>query len=228
MADNLRETVQHLNSMNDGTVRSLRIAMADTALSGLLGPYLDELVRRTPDLQLELLDDSRVGIAQGLAQDAVDLYLSFCARETLFPGTVRRRMFQAPLCALLPRQHSLAGQLQISMRQLDGERFILYPRTAESATHDLQRHILELSGIHYSVYEPAASPAFYKMLVPIGKGVALVPWIQKDIVPNASAVLLRDVPCEYEMYAFYSKTNQNPLLPAVLEGYRRFEEAHRQ
>ncbi len=224
VVENYQQTMAQIRSIEDNTVRSLRIGLCGTVLPGLLGPYLDSLVLQQPALHLELHDDSRHSIARSVEDGSLDVFISYATAETEYPGIEKEALFQTPLCALLPVSHPLAGRSKLSLQELSGETFILYPETAEPAVRELQRHILALSGIACSLYEEPVSPCFYQLLVPIGKGIAFFPWVlQQQIPPNTVPVVISDLPCPYAMYLFYRRFPANPMVPAFVEGLRSFE-----
>lgn len=224
VVQNYRQTMEQIRSIEDNTVHSLRIGLCGTVLPGLLGPYLDSVVMQQPALHLELCDDSRHSIARSITDGSLDLFFSYATAETEYSGIEKEALFQTPLCALLPVSHPLAGRSKISLQELSGETFILYSETAEPAVRELQRHILTLSGIACSLYEDPVSPCFYQLMVPIGKGIALFPWVlQQQIPPNTVPVVISDLPCPYTMYFFYQRFSPNPIIPSFLDGLRRFE-----
>lgn len=224
MVQNYRQTMEQIRSIEDNTVRSLHIGLCGTVLPGLLGPYLDSVVQQQPALHLELHDDSSCSIARSIPDGSLDLFFSYAAPETEYPGVEKEVLYQTPLCVLLPVSHPLAGRSKLSLQELSGETFILYPETAEPAVRELQRRLLSLSGIACSIYEEPVSPRFYQLLVPIGKGIAFFPWVlQQQIPPNTVPVVISDLPCPYAMYIFYRRFSSNPLVPAFLEGLRSFE-----
>jgi DNA-binding transcriptional LysR family regulator len=224
VVQNYQQTLEQIRSIEDNTVRSLRIGLCGTVLPGLLGPYLDSLILQQPALHLELHDDGRHSIARSISDGSLDLFFSYAMAEAEYPGIDKEALFQTPLCALLPLSHPLAGRSKISMQELSGETFILYPETAEPAVRELQQHILALSGIPCTIYEEPVSPRFYQLLVPIGKGIAFFPWVlQQQIPPNTVPVVISDLPCPYTMYTFCRRFSSNPIVPAFLQGLRSFE-----
>lgn len=77
----------------------LRIGITGSGLPLYLGPFLDELNLKYPDISLELLDDSRYSIEEGLRSGEVDIYFASVMRDFEIPGlTKTRSLLQANTC----------------------------------------------------------------------------------------------------------------------------------
>lgn len=143
----------------------LRIGITGSGLPLYLGPFLDELNLKYPDISLELLDDSRYSIEEGLRSGEVDIYFASVMRDFEIPGLTKTTVTASSQYLLLPRFHRLANRTTVSLRELDGECFIPYPRTRENCLRDFQFRSLEASGISCisvsDVPYPAAPCFFY-------------------------------------------------------------------
>ncbi len=212
----LRESIHRAR---EHAYNKLRIAITGSSLPLHLGPFLDKLILDHPDMQLELLDDSRYSIAEGLSSGAVDIYFAPVLDEPV-PRNLFRQFVGSPgEYVLLPRSHPLADRSMISIRELDGECFILYPETEESAIRNFQLQNLRDSGIRYSLYESNTSVIFSKLLVPIGKGILLYTTHMMDLPPNTVCIPVTDLPHHASICFFYHKTNTSPDVLAFVRDY---------
>ncbi len=209
-----------LASLDDSAGRRLRVAVAGQSMPPRLGPFLDIFNLRYPDVRLSLLDDRETGIADGLG-DGADLYFAYAAEAPA--GTERRSVYSTALCVLVPQSHRLAYRTRVSLRELEGERFILTPETRENSLRERERALLAGSGIAFSLYDEPVSPTWYQLLVPIGKGLAFCPWVARDLVPPGSAVLaLSDEGCAIPLYMLFRPDNPNPLLGRFREEFGEY------
>lgn len=199
----------------------LRIAITGTSLPLHLGPFLDTLILNHPQMQLDLLDDSRCGIAEGLASGEVDLYFGPALDEPVPKNLIRHVIGTPGEFVLLPKFHRLADRSMVSIRELDGECFIVYPKTAEPAIRDFQLKNLRDSGIRYSLYESETSVLFSKLLVPIGKGLLLYTHTM-DLPPNTVCIPVTDLPHHASICFFYHKNNANSDVQAFVKDYLAF------
>lgn len=210
---------QDMHRAKEYSYNKLRIAVTGSSLPLHLGPFLDKLVLENPDIQLELLDDSRYGIEDGLSSGFVDIYFAPFWDKPV-PKNLSRQLVGFPgEYVLLPRSHPLADRSMISIRELDGERFVLYPQTAEPAIRDFQLKNLRDSGIRYSIYESSTSVIFSKLLVPIGKGTLLCATHMMDAPPNTVCIPVTDLPHHSSICFFYRKTDTSPDVLAFVRDY---------
>ena len=212
---------QDVHRAKDHSYHKLRIAVTGTSLPLHLGPFLDRLILNYPDMLLDLLDDSRCSIAESLISGEADLYFGPALNGPVPRNLIRHVIGSPGEFVLLPKDHRLADRSMISIRELDGERFILYPKTAESAIRDFQLKNLQDSGIRYSLYESATSVLFSKLLVPIGKGLLLYPHTV-DLPPNTVCLPVTDLPHHASICFFYLKGSTNPDVTAFVKDYLAF------
>ncbi len=84
--------------------------------------------------------------------------------------------------------------------------------------------LLQKAGIGFSVYEDTVCPSAYYIMVPVGKGLALCPWVLRHMIPpNTVGITVEDPDFVMNMYMFYIENSPNPYLPRFLEGFRSFD-----
>lgn len=211
-----------MHSVQDHSYHGLRIAISGSNLPLNLGPFLDLLNLNYPGIRLEILDDSQYGIVDGLQSGTVDIYFAPVMADFAPKGLMKVPVSTSGQYVILPRHHRLADRTMVSIRELDGEQFILYPKTAEPANRDFQLRNLADSGIHYTVYDSDTAAVFYKLLVPVGKGILLRPTPMMDIPPNAVCIPVTDLPHQAPTCFFYDKTNPNPDVLAFATDFPKF------
>lgn len=218
-----RQILDGLNASERHSDLGIRIGMSGFAIPSKLGPYLDTVNLRYPDIRLEVLDDSAAGIAEGLANGIYDLFFTYAANDLQYPGVEKEFVYDARVQVLVPLSHPLANRSSIRPADVDGERFVLYPNTAESAMRECELSLLRRAGISFSVYEGDVCANAYFVMVPVGKGLALCPWTMRSMIPpNTAAISVSDDEFTISMYMFYRRDCANPYLKEFLDGFRRF------
>lgn len=216
-----------LHFVQQNNYRHLRLGLPGTALPFMIGPFLDRLNRVCPELKLDLLDGSVHSIPEGLRSGAVDVFFAPVMQSVGWPDIVRVEL-EIPVAVsggqyiVLPADHPLAQKSSISLRELEGERFILYPKTAETCIRDYQLANLRASGIRYEVYDSDTAPVFNKLLVPIGKGILIWPDAMMDRPPNAVCVALRGLAYPASPCLFYAKNAASPEIAPFLRDLTAF------
>lgn len=121
-----------------------------------------ELHELTTDQQVQWLRDRRMDV--GLVRPPVD-DPSFC----LMP------LFEEPLVVALPQQHPLAQQPAVSLRDLAGKPFILFPRPLAPGLYDQIISLCQQSGFSPAIVQEAIQMQTIISLVAAEMGVAIVP-----------------------------------------------------
>lgn len=217
-----RKTHREVHAAQEHSYHQLRIAITGSNLPLNLGPFLDQLNINNPGIRLEILDDTRYGIVDGLQSGAVDIYFAPVMEDFAPKGLAKQLVSTSTQFIIMPRSHRLADRTMVSIRELDREQFILYPHTAESAIRDFQLRNLRDAGIHYTLYDGDTSTLFYKLLVPVGKGLLIRPTPMMDIPPNAVCLPITDLPHPATMCFFYDKTNPRPDVLAFAKDFPNF------
>lgn len=217
-----RKLRRELRAAQEHAYHQLRIAISGSNLPLNLGPFLDQLNLNNPNIRLELLDDSRWGIVDGLQAGAVDIYFAPVMEDFSPKGLARNPVSTSAQFVVLPRGHRLADRSMVSIRELDREQFILYPQTAEPAIRNFQLRNLQDSGIRYTLYDGDTATLFYKLLVPVGKGLLLRPTPMIDLPPNAVCLPVTDLPHPATMCFFYDKANPRADVQAFVRDFSQF------
>lgn len=213
---------REVHAAQEHSYHHLRIAITGSNLPLYPGPFLDRLNLKNPGIRIELLDDSRYGIVDGLQSGAVDLYFAPVMADFAPKGLSRNVVSSSAQFIVMPRGHRLADRTMVSIRELDREQFLLYPSTAESAIRDFQLRNLQDSGIHYTLYDGDTATLFYKLLVPVGKGLLLRPTPMMDLPPNAVCLPVTDLPHPTTMCFFYDKANLKADVQAFARDFPNF------
>lgn len=211
-----------LRRAEETAFRTLRIAIVGTGLPFYLGPFLDMLNARHPHVALDLLDDTYCSVQNGLLSGKIDIYFATMLNRISMPEIARRTIAPSQQYVLLPSSHRLASREHISISELNGEQFILYPETEEPCVRQFQLENLKASGIRYSIYETNSSPVFFQLLVPIGKGIIISPAPAVNTPPNCVRIPLSDISYSASSSLFYCKTNTKPEVKLFVEEYMNF------
>lgn len=220
LLSNWQSILQQVQPLDTRPVHFLRMAFQEKALPPVVGRFLDQFLIRHPDITPSMYNDQEIGIAEGLGRGMVDLYFAYSPQEAFCADLVRRPVFHTRLGALVPNNHSLAWKKSISLSELDGETFLIYPETRETSLRERELDALRSSGIRYSLFEGHASPLYYALLVQMGQGVAICPMLLRGHFPRYTTLLpLTDDLCQCSIDMLYHPENDNPALWLFLEEF---------
>ena len=177
------------------------------------------------------MDDSCFGIFNGLKTGNVDIYFA-PIMDSFDRGELGAcQVASSTQFVVMPRTHPLADRATVSIGELDREQFILYPETAEPAIRDFQIRNLRDAGIRYTLYDSGTSAIFYKLLVPVGKGIILWPAPMPDVPPGSVSIPVTGIPHPAATVFFYDKQTNNPEVLAFVSDFpafaREVENEHR-
>ncbi|MBQ8519687.1 MAG: LysR family transcriptional regulator [Agathobacter sp.] len=214
----IKDEIRHSNSTE---LQHLRILVVGFGLPFYLGPYLDIVSKNNPSLQLDILDDTYCPIENGLKNNLIDLAFAPTMAHTCPEGIIRHVLASAHQYVLLPEFHPLVNAPSVSLKELDGETFILYPNHA-TTLRSFQIENLNNAGIRYHIYESDTSANFYQLLVPIGKGVVLTPFHSFNDLPNTRSVPIRDIIYPAPSTLLYSKDHIRPEAKGFVQDFLKF------
>lgn len=196
---------------------SVKIAITADLIPFPLAAVLDSLNFRYPNLHIELFDDRMYPIEESLDSGKVDLYFTFCYDEQYKSDICISPITNMHTYAIFRMDHKLAKKATVTLKELNGEQFILYPSTNASHIRKRQLELLATSGISYSIYDTSTPHNLYTYLLPIGKGVMLSPWqLHGKLTPNSVAIPLNEAAGESTYAMLYKKDSANPALQSIV------------
>lgn len=97
--------------------------------------------------------------------------------------------------------------------------FILAPNSEEPCVRNFQLTNLAAAGIAYRTYDSDTDAVYLGLLVPIGKGVLLVPSPVPNLPPNTVALTVRDLPHPATPCIFACRQSTNPDVHEFMTGF---------
>lgn len=136
-------------SIKKGTVAALTIALAEAIDIALLVPFITELVRALPGLELRFLRGSCRDIAELLKKGEAEICLSGPLGET-WDRLESWHLFREPYVVVVPTKHPLAAKDIVTMADLAKQRFLCRPycENLEELTSVLKAGGVEIDAGH--------------------------------------------------------------------------------
>lgn len=213
-----------LQAQREHQYTRLRIAIADPGIPLHLGPLMDRINLSSPDMELSLLDASRVDPVAALLDGSVDILFATCVDQPVPQGVARRTVSGPQQFVILPADHPLSGRSGVSLRDLSGECFLLYNENDSAFARWFQLRNLESSGIDYTTLETGSGSLFLHFLVPVGKGILITPYHLVDL-PNSVELPLLDAPHPAYPFLFCAVSPRNGDTAWFLRDYFAFAES---
>jgi DNA-binding transcriptional LysR family regulator len=210
-SDRFEERVEELRR---GRTASLRIGLPPGLPQTLLPELLASLREAEPDAQFEVRELTTPEQLDALLEGSLDLGL---VREPVDDNRLARRtLLVEPLGVSLPAGHSLADHETLTLRQLQDELFVCFPRPWAPSLHDVLVHELRDQGID-ARFQDSAHLSTTVGMVAAGHGLTLSapPWL--DGIAGIVWRPLSDVQIEIRTAAAWRAANRSPLLRALVD-----------
>lgn len=197
-----------------GHTGTVRIGFTATAGFGFLGGFLNRITKALPEVELALRESVSAQQFGELSSGKLDLGLCRPPFERgEFDGVLVHR---DPLVLAVPQEHRLTGSEPVPVRDLDGERFLVYAPGPARYFAELMTRVL--AGVSYDVGDRLTQVHTMLALVAAGRGVALVPETAGHLHPEGVRYLpLTGVRERAELYAVWRGRPANPALRRVVD-----------
>lgn len=164
-----RKSLEALSRFQDDAALSLRVGTLPVLSQYGLTPILHEFTKQSPDIHFSLQEAEEQELSDGLERDRFDLIIvrEHVLNPEKYPFTL---LAKDRLTVLLPISHPLAGKPSVSLKELEGEDFILMP--GHTFIHQLCMKLFEKAGVSPSVIRTARMESIISA-VAVGEGISL-------------------------------------------------------
>ncbi|RMF68541.1 MAG: LysR family transcriptional regulator [Cyanobacteria bacterium J069] len=169
----LDQAVQIGQQVSRGERGQLVIGFVSSAAYSILPPLLQAFRAAAPDVSLELHELTTDQQVQWLRDRRMDVGLVRPPVDD--PAFCLTLLSEEPLVVALPQQHPLAQQPQVSLADLAGKPFILFPRPLAPGLYDQIISLCQQGGFSPTIVQEAIQMQTIISLVAAEMGVAIVP-----------------------------------------------------
>lgn len=146
--------------------------------------------RRMPDIEVQLREMSSSEQTEALLHSQLDV--GFLNASALPAPLAALRLCDDSFVCCLPKNHALARENSVQLKQLAHETFVMFARDVAPANHDNVIAVFNRAGIHPRTRHAARQWLTVVALVSAGMGVALVPaTIARSSIAGAAFVPIR-------------------------------------
>ena len=216
--DRADRAVEMLKQTTKGRCGRLKIGLCGPATAPFLPKLIREFRKRQPGISLSLKDLDPAHQPEALVNGAIDVGFSRGIPAPLRRALTSEVFFREPLVAVLPKGHRLESCESISLKDLAGERFVLYAR--ENAP-ELFDSVLSLCKRARFSPDIADTPSLWQSvltMIEAGEGVSLVPATVRYLrVQDVVFKTLRDRGCMVEVVLAWKADTIDPVRESFLE-----------
>ncbi len=151
----------------------LMIGYTINTLCNVMAPIIRHFRERNPQIELVLFELTPPALERQLLNEDIDIGIVSSIGMSM-PGLAHERIYEENGVVALPKNHPLADQAAISLRELAGEPFVMYARGVHRELFDDIISLCRLAGFSPTIVQEAENEAALISLVAAGLGVALV------------------------------------------------------
>ena len=190
---NVQRDIEETQSIGRGEVGSLHIGFVGSAMLTTLPAIFRRYGAAFPKVRLHLHESFTSKVVEGLENGTLDAGL---LRD---PGRLDANLnattvYAEPFVAVLPANHSCAGQKSISPTSLRHDPFVHYPRSAGAYAYDKPLALCEAHGFRPQIVQEASHWLTILRLIGAGLGVSIAPaCVQRIASPDTVCLALEGV-----------------------------------
>ena len=200
-----------------GKTGSLKIGYTAAAAYGYLPELIGACRQRLPDVDFSLKEMVSGEQLEALATGQIDVGL--LRPPVGRPEFATRRVLAEPLLAAIPKKHPLASREQLSIKDFDGQPFVMYSPHESRYFHDLLVALFTQSDVLPRYVQHLGQIHSILAMVRAGLGVSIVPAAAANL--KIADVRLRPLklrtPAPVELFMVWRRDHENPLLPSLIE-----------
>ena len=200
-----------------GKTGSLKIGYTAAAAYGYLPELIGACRQRLPDVDFSLKEMVSGEQLEALATGQIDAGL--LRPPVGRPEFATKRVLAEPLLAAIPKKHPLAAREQLSIKDFDGQPFVMYSPHESRYFHDLLVALFTQADVLPRYVQHLGQIHSILAMVRAGLGVSIVPAAAAHL--KIAEVRLRPLklrtPAPVELLMVWRRDHENPLLPPLIE-----------
>jgi DNA-binding transcriptional LysR family regulator len=200
-----------------GKTGSLKIGYTAAAAYGYLPDLIAACRARLPEVDFSLKEMVSGDQLEALASRQIDAGL--LRPPIARPELASKRVLTEPLLAAIPRKHPLASRETISIRDFDGQPFVMYSPYESRYFHDLLVALFTRADILPRYVQHISQIHSILAMVRAGLGLSIVPAAAANM--KIAEVRLRPLKLRterpVELFLVWQRDDENPLLPSLVD-----------
>lgn len=210
---------QDMRAIAEGMQGSIRLGFVGSAIYRGLPEALEGFRARHPRVRIDMLELNSAEQIAALQQERLDLGLLHATRPAA--GLQSQTLVSEPFMACLPAAHALAGLRTLKVRQLAGERMVLFSRQVSPDYHQQIWQICQSEGFTPELHHEVRHWLSVLSMVSLRQGVSLVPsCLQRVGFPGLAFVPIQGRHPQSQMQAMWHPGHVQPLVQSLLADLR--------
>ncbi len=220
------EAILRARRANKGELGQITIGYTSLIHNPLFPTVLRLHRERYPEVELILRDLVTIEQMQQLSTNILDVsfatHASFAITSMEQEALAQKVILREPMVALLPGNHHLANQADISLAALANESWIWFARPFDPTTYDYMMRLFEQAGFRPNVTQEINQQQIILSLVSAGFGVSLAPKSITRLGSGAGVIFIDviDPTPIVEFNIVWRRADPSPILQTFLATVR--------
>lgn len=201
-----------------GRCGKLNIGLCGPATAPFLPRLIREFRKRQPGISLSLIDLDPAHQPEALISGEIDVGFTRGIPASIRGSLASRIFFREPLLAVLPQDHRLGNAEAVSLRELAGDRFVLYARENAPELFDA---IVTLSKRARFSPDVVDTPRLWQSvltMIEAGEGISIVPATVRHLHTQGLVFRpLRDRGCTVDVVLAWRADAPDPVRESFLD-----------
>jgi DNA-binding transcriptional LysR family regulator len=209
--DRTAKAIERVRRASRGEIGLLRIGFVSSAALGIIPNLVSTFRRKYPNVQLELLNLRTTTQLEQLAARTLDI--GFVRLPAQQRGLAFTPIHSEPFVAVMSKQHRLASQKTFSLKELAGEKFVLYGRRWAPGFFDQVTRMCADAGFTPDLVQETGEMYTALALVAAGDDVSILP--RSVVLSQARGVVAKPLPKTLGLSEIALVTREEKLSPTI-------------
>lgn len=209
-----------------GKIGELRIGVLEPAVSSFLPEVILAFKKEYPLVTIAITHMNPQVQLQAFQSAQLDVGFSRPFRQEKYTNIQQEIIYVDKIVAVLPKDHPLAAQKIISIKELANDSFILFNRIEATRFFELMVSFCEDKGdfVPAVTQEPNLLQTLF-LLVECGLGVSLVPACVRSLGnSNVQLIDLKEETPDIPLTISYLKDNSSPVTQRFLQIFKQYQD----
>ena len=210
--------VEMVTQAAKGHCGRLNIGLCGPATAPFLPKLIREFRKRQPGISLSLKDLDPARQPEALACGDIDVGFTRGIPASLRHALTSEVFFREPLVSVLPQGHGLAKAESVSVKELAGERFVLYARENAPELFDAIVSLCKRARFSADIVDTPSLWQSVLTMIEAGEGVSVVPATVQHL--RAQGVVFKPVRergCTVEVVLAWKTSAPDPVRESFLD-----------
>ena len=212
----LELSIMRTQKINEGFEGTLHIGFQGIHEKGILPNFIRTFKRQFPNIDIILKQDSLSNLSEKLNQNMLDVIFSIASEKVTDPCIEERIVSQESICAVMPKDHPLAGQTKVSRQDFKDEAFIFMKPEDSSGTFETMMEDCRKSNYTPNIVTYTSNVESVLMLIEAGMGISFLPKCCGAFNENVAMVELAEENTS-NLVLRWKNDNHNPTVPLFLD-----------